>query len=300
MQGQKILVTGPTGQVAGPVASYLAKDNEVWATARFSDEGKKAAFEAEGITCVKSDLVAGDFSALPDDFDYVLHFACSRTPDFETDIRANGEGVGLLMSHCRRAKGFLACSTTGVYEADGHNVFTEESPLGDNHRVMAPTYSISKIGAEVVARFSAREFDLPTVITRLDTPYGSNGGWPYYHLLMIKNGTPIPIHTNAPSVYTLIHQDDINRTVSGIVESGTVPARIINWCGQEHVAIEEWCRYLGELIGVEPKFDVTDQTLESVQADNARMQELVGPCEVHWKDGLRRMVEDRHPDWLAS
>lgn len=300
MQGQKILVTGPTGQVAGPVASYLAKDNEVWATARFNDESKKTAFESEGITCVKSDLAVGDFSALPDDFDYVLHFACSRTPDFETDIRANGEGVGLLMSHCRRAKGFLACSTTGVYEADGHTVFTEESPLGDNHRVMAPTYSISKIGAEVVARFSAREFDLPTVITRLDTPYGSNGGWPYYHLLMIKNGTPIPVHTNAPSVYTLIHQDDINRTVSDIVSSGTVPARIINWCGQEHVAIEEWCRYLGGLIGVEPKFDVTDQTLESVQADNARMQELAGPCKVHWKDGLRRMVEDRHPDWLAS
>jgi len=300
MQGQKILVTGPTGQVAGPVASHLAENNDVWATSRFSDESKLAAFEAEGITCVKSDLSTGDFSQLPDDFDYVLHFACSRTPDFETDIRANGEGVGLLMSHCRKAKGFLACSTTGVYEADGHNVFSEESPLGDNHRVMAPTYSISKIGAEVVARFAAREFDLPTVITRLDTPYGSNGGWPYYHLLMIKNGAPIPIHTNAPSVYTLIHQDDINRTVSGLVQTGTVPARILNWCGQEHVAIEEWCAYLGELIGVEPKFDATDNTLESVQADNRRMRELVGPCEVSWKDGLRRMVEDRHPDWLVG
>jgi hypothetical protein len=32
MQGQKILVTGPTGQVAGPVAVSLAGDNEVWAT----------------------------------------------------------------------------------------------------------------------------------------------------------------------------------------------------------------------------------------------------------------------------
>ena len=160
MKDQKILVTGPTGQVAGPIASHLAKDNEVWATARFTDESKKTGFEAEGITCVKSDLGTGDFSALPDDFDYVLHFACSRTPDFETDIRANSEGVGLLMSHCRKAKGFLACSTTGVYEADDHNPFTEASALGDNHRVMMPTYSISKIGAEVVARFAAREFNL--------------------------------------------------------------------------------------------------------------------------------------------
>ena len=300
MEGKKVLVTGPTGQVAGPVAHFLAQKNEVWATARFSDESKKAAFEAAGITCVKSDLEQGDFAALPRDFDYVLHFACSRTPDFETDLRANGEGVGLLMSHCRDAKGFLACSTTGVYEPDDHNPFREESPLGDNHRVMMPTYSLSKIGGEVVARYAAREFDLPTVITRLNTPYGSNGGWPYYHLLMIKNGTPIPVHTNAPSQYTLIHQDDINRTVGPLVESASVPARIVNWSGQEHVSIEEWCDYLGELIGVQPKFDATESTLESVMTDNARMRELVGPAEVAWKDGLRRMVEDRHPDWLVA
>ncbi len=299
MKNQKILVTGPTGQVAGPVAIHLAKENEVWGTARWTDASKQAAFEAEGITCVKSDLENGDFARLPQDFDYVLHFACSRTPDFETDLRANSEGVGRLMSHCRKAKGFLACSTTGVYEADDHNPFTEESPLGDNHRVMMPTYSISKIGAEVVARFAAREFELPTVITRLNTPYGSNGGWPYFHLQMIKHGTPIPVHTNRPSQYTLIHQDDINRTVGGIVESATVPARILNWSGQEHVSIEQWCAYLGELIGVEPKFDYTENTLESVMTDNTRMRELVGPTRVDWKDGLRRMVEDRHPDWLV-
>jgi nucleoside-diphosphate-sugar epimerase len=165
---------------------------------------------------------------------------------------------------------------------------------------MMPTYSISKIAAEAVVRFAARDLGLPTIITRLNTPYGSNGGWPYYHLLMIKNGTPIPIHTNAPSQYTLIHQDDINRTVTGLVQAAAVPARIVNWCGQEHVSIEEWCTYLGGLIGVEPKFDVTDRTLESVTTDNSKMQTLVGPAEVHWKDGLRRMVEDRHPDWLVG
>lgn len=300
MQGQKILVTGPTGQVAGPVAIHLAQDNDVWATARFSDEAKKSALEAKDVTCVATDLLTGDFSALPRDFDYVLNFGVAKSPDFDSDLRSNGEGLGLLMSHCRDAKGFLHCSSTGVYEADDHTVFVEESPLGDNHRVMMPTYSLSKISAEVVARFAAREFELPTIITRLNTPYGSNGGWPYYHLLMMKGGTPIPVHKNAPSQYTLLHQDDINRTVMGLVEAASVPARIVNWSGQEHVAIEEWCRYLGELIGVEPKFDVTEQTIESVMTDNTEMRSIVGPAKVHWKDGLRRMVEDRHPDWLVG
>jgi len=300
MRDQKILVTGPTGQVAGPVAISLVGENDVWATARFSDEDKKADLEGRGITCVRTDLVLGDFSALPRDFDYVLNFGVAKTPDFDSDLRSNGEGLGLLMSHCREAKGFLHCSTSGVYEADGHTVFSEESPLGDNHRVMMPTYSLSKISAEVVARFSAREFGLPTIITRLNTPYGSNGGWPYFHLMMIKGGTPIPVHKNAPSQYTLLHQDDINRTVTGLVEAATVPARIVNWSGQEHVSIEQWCGYLGELIGVEPKFDYTENTIESVMTDNAKMQELVGPAQVDWKEGLRRMVEDRHPDWLVG
>ncbi len=300
MEGEKILVTGVTGQVGGPVARSLASDNDVWAAARFSDEGKRRDLEARGVTCVVSDFEKGDFAALPRDFDYVLHFAVAKTPDFDSDLRANGEGVGLLMSHCREAKGFLHCSTTGVYEADGHSVFTEESPLGDNHRVMMPTYSISKISAEVVARFAAREFGLPTIITRLNTPYGSNGGWPYYHLQMIKHGTPIPVHTDAPSQYTLLHQDDINRTVTGLVRAATVPARIVNWSGQDHVSIEEWCAYLGELIGVEPRFERTDRTLESVMTDNSKMRELVGPAEVDWREGLRRMVEDRHPDWLVA
>ncbi|HEB88804.1 MAG TPA: NAD(P)-dependent oxidoreductase [Deltaproteobacteria bacterium] len=299
-EGRKILVTGATGQVAGPVATSLARDHEVWAAARFSDERKREALSAEGVRCIASDLAAGDFAELPRDFDHVLHFAVARSSDFDGDFRVNAEATGALMSHCRAARSFLHCSTSGVYQPNGHALFTEESPLGDNHRVMMPTYSLSKIAAEAVVRFAAREFDLPTTIVRLNTPYGSNGGWPFFHLEMIKKGLPIPVHSNAPSRYTLLHEDDIVRTVLGLAEAATVPARIVNWCGQEHVSIEEWCAYLGNLIGIEPVFDVTDRTLESVMTDNRRMRELVGPARVDWRSGLRRMVEERHPDWLVA
>ena len=36
MRGSKILITGPSGQVAAPIAKALATDNEVWGIARFS------------------------------------------------------------------------------------------------------------------------------------------------------------------------------------------------------------------------------------------------------------------------
>ena len=37
LRGHRILVTGPAGQIAFPLASALARDNEVWGIARFGD-----------------------------------------------------------------------------------------------------------------------------------------------------------------------------------------------------------------------------------------------------------------------
>ena len=42
MRGSKILVTGPSGQVAAPVANALAADNEVWGRRRLSVEARWA------------------------------------------------------------------------------------------------------------------------------------------------------------------------------------------------------------------------------------------------------------------
>lgn len=302
MRDQKILITGPTGQVALPVALALARENEVWGVARFSDAAARERLEAAGVRCVVADIGDGDFRELPGDFDYVLNLAVSKSPDgdFDADLRANGEATGLLMSHCRRARAFLHCSTTGVYQPAGHHLFRETDPLGDNHRVIMPTYSIAKIATEVVARTACRELRLPTTIARLCVPYGNNGGWPWYHLLMMRGGVPIPVHPDRPARYTLIHEDDIIATIPGLLRAASVPATIVNWAGQEHVGIEEWCAYLGELTGLAPRFDVTDKALDSVQVDTARLLELVGPAKVGWQEGLRRMVEARAPELLRS
>lgn len=302
LEGSKILVTGATGQVAYPLARSLAARNEVWAAARFSDPAKRQGLEAAGVRCAPVDLTSGDFSALPEDFDAVFHLAVARSgeADFDADLRANAESVGLLMAHCRRARAFLHCSTTGVYHFKGHEELVESDPLGDNHRAMMPTYSICKIAAEAVARTEARQLGLPTIIARLNTPYGDNGGWMYFHLLMMKKGIPIPVHSDAPSVYTPIHDDDILELMPRLLAHASVPAHIVNLCGQEHVSIEQWCSYMGELTGLEPKFAPTDATLESVVSSNARLREWVGRgAEVGWKEGLRRMIEARHPDWLV-
>ena len=178
MKGARIVVTGATGQVGLPVALRLAADNEVWAVARFTDAKARARLEEAGVRCAVADLAGGDLDAVPDDADYVLHYAVSRSDSFDDDLRTNAEATGLLMQRCRSAKGFLLCSSTGVYQPKGQEPVKEEDPLGDNHRPMFATYSIVKIATEAVARTCARLFELPTVIARLNVPYGDNGGWP--------------------------------------------------------------------------------------------------------------------------
>src|SRR3984885_13289725 len=176
IRGAKILITGPTGQVATPIARSLAADNEVGGIARFTDVAVRESLENAGIRCQAVNLAAGDFTALPSDFDYVLNLAVAKSGDWDTDLGANAESVGLLMAHCRGAKAFLHCSSAAVYDPPDDEPRTERSALGDNHKCLFPTYSISKIAGEVVARSMARALGVPTTIARLNVPNGDNVG----------------------------------------------------------------------------------------------------------------------------
>jgi len=204
------------------------------------------------------------------------------------------------MEHHRAARSFLHCSTTGVYKPMGHQVFTESDPLGDNHGVwpFLRTYSICKIAAEGTARWAAQRFDLPTTIARLSVPYGDRGGWPAIHLEMMINGSEVPVHVDAPSIYHPLHEDDIIGMVPGLLGAASVPATIVNWGGDEAASIEEWCGYLSTLTGVPVTFAPTTDTIDSVDIDLTRMHELVGTTTVTWREGMTRMVRARHPELL--
>ncbi len=303
LDGKTVLVTGITGQVAFPVAKALAADNRVLALARYSREGDRERVAAVGAEPIVGDLAAGAFDGVPEDVDYVLHFAVAKSgeDDFDGDIAMNAEGAGLLMSHCRRAKAFLHCSTTGVYRAakEGERI-RESSPLADHHRHMLSTYSICKVAAEAVVRTTARQLGLPTTIARLAVPYGDAGGWPWYHLMMMKGGVPIPVHPNGPNVFPLIHEDDYVAHLEALLGMASVPATIVTWAGSEDTSIEEWCAYLGELTGLEPRFVESETALEPLRLDTSKLQAAVGPSQVHWRDGIRRMVEARNPELLKS
>jgi UDP-glucuronate 4-epimerase len=299
MHGFKILITGPTGQVAVPIAKSLAPDNEVWGIARFRDPAAREDLEQAGIRCESVNLAAGDFTRLPSDFDYVLNLAVAKSGRWDKDLAANAESVGLLMAHCADAKAFLHCSSAAVYDPPDDEPRTEDTALGDNHKSLFPTYSISKIAGEVVARTMARALGVPTIIARLNVPYGNNGGWPFYQMEMMLSGMTIPVPPGGPARYNPIHEDDVIATLPKLLDAASVPATTVNWCGDQTVSLQEWCTYIGSLVGREPVFEESTQALRGGPTDASRLHELAGGSTVDWHDGIRRMVATFHPELVG-
>jgi nucleoside-diphosphate-sugar epimerase len=298
----RIVITGATGQVGLPITRALAQDNTVFALGRFQKTEEVAKIEALGARAVRADLASGAFDGVPTDADYVLNFAVVRSnaPDFDGDLAMNAEGAGLLFAHCRPKRAFLHCSSAAVYQWKNGEPVREGDPLGDHHRVMMPTYSLCKIAAEAVVRFCARQWNVPTTIARLGVPYGNNGGWPWYHLMMMKAGVPIPVHPSGPNRFPLFHENDSVRTLDALFEMARAPAAIVNWAGSEDTCIEEWCAELARLTGLTAKLDRTEKALAPLPLDVRKLEAAAGPSRVAWRDGLRRMLEARNPELLRA
>lgn len=302
MKDERILIVGCTGQVARPVAKAFAAHNEVWGVARFSNPSARQDLEQAGVQCKVVDLAEPDLSGLPSDFTYVLNCSVARTGHWATDLDVNVTSIGFIMEHCKEALAFLHCSTVGVYQPQRDHLFSEDDPLGDNHRIwehalpFLSTYSISKIAAENMVRFGSKRWKLPSVICRLGVPYGDNGGWPSLHLDLMRSGLPIDIHPDRPNRFNPIHEEDIVSSVPALLAGADVPALVVNWCGEES-SIEEWCAILGAITGIKPRFAETEKTIAGIPADLSRLANITGPLNsVSLEEGLSRMVVARCPE----
>ncbi len=300
LQDCKVLITGAAGQVAFPIARALVKNNEVHALARFSAQESRAKLEALGIRCIKKDYALDDLSDVPENYTHVLHFAFQTgrsQPTFDHAIKVNGEGTGHLMYHTRKAKVFFHCGTTAVYGGGDGPPFREDHYLTSGTMVnSAPTYGPSKLCGEAVVRFLSAEFGVPAIIARLNVPYGPNGGLPAMHMNLMKAGKEIPLRGQRPNNYSPVYEDDMIEQVQSFCQVATSPATVVNWCGSEIVAAEDWCEYIGELIGTEPKFSYSENFMAGNSCDTSLMHKLVGRTKVPWKEGMRRLVDAKPQD----
>lgn len=305
MQGVKVLITGSAGLIGLPLVKHLATENEVWGIARFLEDEARARVEAAGAMTRSVDLASGDFADLPADFDYVIHLATYRgnSTDFDAALRTDAEGTALLLRHCHNARAALVMSAGAVYKVhdDPLHAYVEDDPLGEGIVPGTPTYSIAKIAQEAVARSCARLYDLPVVITRMNSAYGPNGGLVVRHLDAIMNDRPLSIGRPGTK-FNPIHHQDINTQTEKMLAAASIPATIVNWGGDEVVGPEDWCAYFGELTGKEVDLEAATSGggYPSAISDVTKRLSITGPCNISWRDGMRQLIEVCYPGAIGS
>jgi nucleoside-diphosphate-sugar epimerase len=160
-----------------------------------------------------------------------------------------------------------------------------------------PTYSVTKIAEEAVARYCAREFDIKVVVARMNVAYSARGGLPLYHLDMIAAGTTVKVRHD-PAFYSPIHQDDINLQTEALLDAAGTPALIVNWGGDDKVGPQDWCAEWAKLTG--RPADVQVQPVPGSQpgsaADNTKRRAITGPCTVRFPEGMHRVYAERYPN----
>jgi nucleoside-diphosphate-sugar epimerase len=294
LANEKILITGATGKIALPIARRLAARNEVWGVARLRNPADEETLAGAGIRPLALDLSGGDCSVLPDDFSYVFHAAVDPgLDDWGRCLATNAQQSGELLYHCRSARGFVFCSTGSVYAYQGRRPLSESDPPGVPLRA---NYSFSKIAGEAVCTWIANRYRVPLSIIRICSTYGPLGGAPADRLEAILAGRPIRLHPDAPNNYNPIYEDDYVELGIRAMEMASTPPLVVNWAGSETVSIEEYCRYMGDLVGIEPIFEYTPEAHTPLWPDVTYMHQTLGRTRVHWRDGMRRMIEARHPE----
>jgi nucleoside-diphosphate-sugar epimerase len=296
LEGQKILITGATGKIAFPIARALATRNEVWGAARFSKAHDRDKLIAANIRPLQLDMASGDFSQVPSDFNYVFHAAVDPgAGDWRQCVQTNAHHSGSLLHHCRTAKGFVYCSTGSIYKYQGHRPLTESDGPGVPSRA---NYSFSKIAGEAVCTWVAQQFNIPLTIIRICSTYGPEGGTPADRLELMLQGKPIRLHPDKPNNYNPIYEDDYVMLGIRAMEVAATPPIVVNWAGSETVSVEDYCAYMGELVGVKPTFEYTTEAHTPLWPDVTYMHQVLGRTNVHWRDGFRRMIEARFPSRL--
>ncbi|KCZ93202.1 NAD-dependent epimerase/dehydratase family protein [Hyphomonas johnsonii] len=297
LTGKKIVITGVTGKAVEPIARALASDNEVYGVARFADRRDRDRISAAGITSCAADFETGDFSNVPKDPDFILHFAWMRAGLDELDkaIAVNVVGAGLLLQHCASAKAALIASSMGIYSAhdDPHHRFKESDAVGRASSAYAATSPVTKLGLEAVSRFCARAFNLPVTIARLNTVLGPVTAYHGHLCRNVMNGVETVLPGN-PNLHSPIHTDDMIAQIEPLLEAATIPALTVNWCGDDTVSSQDSLDQIGVAYGRPARYrsETKDGVPQGNAADSALRRSITGPCKTSFAEGFATLIDE--------
>ena len=271
------------------------KCNDVWGAARLRDPADRDRLAGAGVRPTVLDLSTDEFAMLPDDFTYVFHAAVDTgTADWAGCVETNAQRSGDLLAHCRSAKGFVLCSTGSIYGYQGRRPLTEDDPPGVPLRA---NYSFSKVAAESVCSWVSRHYGIPLSIIRICSTYGPEGGAPADRLEAILARRPIRLHPMRPTTTTRSTRTTTSSSASGPWRSANTPPVVVNWAGSETVSIEDYCTYLGELVGIDPIFEYTEGAHTPLWPDVTRMHHVLEEQKCRGEKAFGAWWSPGTPSW---
>lgn len=290
LSGKRVLVTGASGLVALPVAVELAKNNEVYAVARYSNPEQKRLIEAAGARAVAFDLADEDLSPLPKSVDVVINYAV-LPPNYKDAYNVNAGATGRLARRYRDAEAFVHGSTGSLYQYQGERPLREDDAYGLHSA--GENYAASKIAAEFLLKHLSVDYVLPVVMIRIFSFYGPRGGGVTQRVDQVARGEPVSVYPGVRNVHTPLYEDDyVEKTIAaaGIAKVG---AEVINVGGSEAVTTQEYCEMAGEMLGKKPVF-IENGKSWPIWADTTKMERLLGRSKVGVREGVRRVLESAH------
>jgi nucleoside-diphosphate-sugar epimerase len=286
LSGRRVLVTGASGLVALPVVVELAKSNQVYAVARFSDPEQKRIVENSGAHAIAFDLAETDLSALPTSVDIVINYAV-LPPTQKKAYDVNAGAVGRLARRYRDCEAFVQGSTGSLYEYQGERALREEDPYGLHSS--AEQYAASKIAAEFLLKHLSEDYEMPATLVRIFSFYGPRGGGVTQRIDQVARGEPVSVYPGVRNVHTPLYEDDYVAKTIAAVGIAKVGCQVINVGGTEAVTTQEYCEMAGEMLGKKPIF-VENSRAWPIWADTTKMVALLGPNKVSIREGIRRCV----------
>ena len=284
MEGQRILVLGATGLIGFPLATELARNNEVIGVSRFWKRSAEELAE-RNVEPLRMDVSTDPFLALPDGFDYVFNEVMLYDPtSYDESMEVNAYPVAKLMQRYEGCRGIVLGSTGSVYASTGDPMREGDPLCGDD------AYSLSKICSEKFAFHFSRELEIPTSILRYYHPYSVLGGVVPSLRRAAETGGPINL---AEILYSPLFISDVVRYTIEAASKCATPPWVVNICGKEIASRREIVNMLCESLGLDPasvSFADGAQSPSEI-GDCSEQVSLLGEQQVSLAEGIRRVAE---------
>lgn len=118
---------------------------------------------------------------------------------------------------------------------------------------------------------------------------------PVHNMSQVVAGETITTFAD-PYPHSVIHFDDMSEQLEALLDAASVPANIINWCGDEVVTQREWCELASRLSGkpYSLKVNPISGTPNGNVSDPRHRRSITGPCKRSFADAYAAIYDARH------